>query len=758
MPQIILGPQPKKSLDGSVKKAVFSFLEKLQADDTAPGLHIEPINGSHDPRVRTGRVSEFWRAVLVKVQGGGDAHYVYLGTFAHDDAIAFAKTASVRINPRNGIAELIQADLESRPEPSLPEATDTTPPQPPTVPAPEPLLPRRGVSLADLLELGIDPALAERAAGVAAGTETEAEDLLLDLAGQAEAAWQGNALVDLAVGTPLADVAAKLALPAEGPADPAASSDDSLLLEALQQPAARLDFHFFENNEELRAAIEDDDFGKWRVFLHPEQRDHATKARNGSFRLSGGAGTGKTVVLVHRARHLARRDPSARIILTTYNRTLAGQLVEQLRTLDPELPVHENLGAPGVFVGGIDQIARKVLQRGTARLLAGGDSPGSVATVLGARTAEVLGNTANARWDQAIAMVPGLPAELRSPTFFQAEYATVVLPNLVTQRDQYLRVRRPGRGTALSRPLRTAVWDVIEAYRASAAADATTDFEEKAMIAAVDLDAAAGAVVRSAPRPADHVLVDEGQDLTPARLLLLRALAEEGPDDLFLAEDSQQRIYGQKIVLSRYGINIRGRSRRLTLNYRTTAQNLRYAVGVLANEQFVDLDDESATVAGYRSARSGPPVIAEGLGSLAGEYKEAAELVRSWIESPERPTKPENIGLLVRDRSSGNRLVTGLAEHGVDARFVGSEMPAAPGKPVVMTMHRSKGMEFSKVVLFDISESSDPSWISSLPEAERADARLRDRSLIYVAATRARDELAILWKGSPSQVLPATTP
>jgi superfamily I DNA/RNA helicase len=278
------------------------------------------------------------------------------------------------------------------------------------------------------------------------------------------------------------------------------------------------------------------------------------------------------------------------------------------------------------------------------------------------------------------------------------------------------------------------------------------------MLAAVHLDAGARAEVRPVPRPADHVLVDEGQDLTPARLLLLRALAEEGPDDLFLAEDSQQRIYGQKIVLSRYGINIRGRSRRLTLNYRTTAQNLRYAVGVLANEQFVDLDDESATVAGYRSARSGPPVIAEGLGSLAGEYKEAAELVRSWIESPERPTKPENIGLLVRDRSSGNRLVTGLADHGLDARFVESEMPTGSGKPLVMTMHRSKGMEFSKVVLFDISESSDPGWISSLPEAERADARLRDRSLIYVAATRARDELAILWKGSPSQVLPATTP
>ncbi|MEK8226462.1 UvrD-helicase domain-containing protein [Oerskovia sp. M15] len=112
-------------------------------------------------------------------------------------------------------------------------------------------------------------------------------------------------------------------------------------------PAASLEFAFIEDNEELRQAIEDEDFGKWRVFLHPEQREYATRSRNGSFRLSGGAGTGKTVVLLHRAKHLVRTDPSARIVLTTYNKTLASSLLENLRLLDPRLPVADRLGDPG---------------------------------------------------------------------------------------------------------------------------------------------------------------------------------------------------------------------------------------------------------------------------------------------------------------------------------------------------------------------------------------------------------------------------
>lgn len=745
MSQIILGPSFGK-LDGSVRKAAFAFLEKLQADDTAPGLHIEPINVSADSRIRTGRVNDFWRAVLVKIQGqSDDAHYVYLGTYKHDEAIEYAKTAVVRINPKNGIAELVKADQLV--EPVVYEHATTVKPKP----APEdvdlttyPLLQTQGISFADLLDLGIDAGTAKDA------LFAETEDEMLAVAGRAPAAWQGDALLDLSIGTGLAAVKEKLGLIAPEVA-PDPESDEELLT-ALKQPAAQMDFAFIEDNAELRAAIEDDNFGRWRVFLHPEQRDYAFKNRNGSFRLSGGAGTGKTVVLLHRARHLARKNPEARVVLTTFNRTLSASLLETIKLLDPDLQIAKELGQPGVYIAGVDAIARQVLAKAESLQSATAAWAQTVASVLGPRSPYVLDLTASARWDSALADAgAALPAELRSAAFITAEYATVIVPNKVTTRDEYLRVRRPGRGVALSRPQRVAIWNVIEAYRASAAAAGSTDWDEKAMIAAIHLDT----VAAKQGRLADHVLVDEGQDLAPSRLHLLRALAAEGPNDLFLAEDSQQRIYGQKVVLSRYDINVRGRSRRLTLNYRTTAQVLRYAVGVLAGEEWVDMEAENATAAGYRSARSGPAPREFGVSSLLDEYQQAADIVTAWLESGDFP---ETIGVLVRTKVIGEKVVHALSERGLKAKFIQDDAATGTGSTLVMTMHRSKGMEFKRVVLFGVS-STEGGWgvgLASLPEAERADAELRERSLLYVAATRARDELVVLWNGQKSRLLPET--
>lgn len=765
MPQIIFGPQQTGKLDGSVKKAAFAFLEKLGESDATPGLHIEPIEGTIDPRVRTGRINDFWRAVLVKIQGqASDAHYVYLGAYPHDDAITFAKTVQLVINPRNGIAELVAADAASaveaaiagalggegtvpvgateKPKP-LPEDVDTTV---------YPLLETQGVTLDQLLDLGIERAFAERAL-----TITD-EGALLNVAGTTSVAWQGEAVLDLATGKKLDAVRASYGIGVARPdgtvvvpptAQVGEETDDDLLV-ALQHPAAGLQFAFIEDDEELRQAIEDDDFGKWRVFLHPEQRDYAVRPRNGSFRLSGGAGTGKTVVLLHRAKHLARTDPTARIVLTTYNKTLAASLAENLRLLDPRLPIVDRLGSPGIYIASVDAIAYRIL-RDADRKLGGNASgaPGPVADVLGPRPHHVLDLTAHASWGAAIdSGGTKLPTELRSEAFLEAEYTTVVLPNRVLTRESYLKVRRPGRGVALDRARRNAIWDVVEAYRAAAAAAGSTDWDEKALVAATYLDAAVDA---GGARPADHVLVDEGQDLSPSRLLFLRSLVEAGKDDLFLAEDSQQRIYGQKIVLSKYGINIRGRSRRLTLNYRTTAQNLHYATGILDEQRIVDLDGEAASSDGYRSARTGPTPELVACTSLAEEYREAARIVRAWIAAGDAP---ETIGLLVYTQAVAGKLQSGLADHGVEARFVSSDASVDKGRPVIMTMHRSKGMEFKRVLLFGLDTVPGLQRLSHLPEADRDDATLRERSLLYVAATRARDELVVMWKGERSELLP----
>lgn len=739
MPQIILGPGQEK-LDGSLRKRTMDFLLKLAADDTNPKLHIEPIHHSADSRARTGRVDLSFRAVLFKLQGRQqDASYVFAGTYPHDEAIAIAKTRKLDINPRNGIAELIPVAETGTATPVAPPATPaptTTPTEPPEA---EQSLRARGYTVDDLTALGIDATFAAGALNLAG------EDAVLEYAETAPATWQGSALVDLFVGESFDDIRSNYQLNEPGAVD---AGDDDAVLTAMQHPAARMQFAFIEDDDELRAAVENPDITAWRIFLHPTQRDYTTRDFSGSFRLTGGAGTGKTVVLLHRARNLHRRNPDARIVLTTFNRTLADALSRQLKTLDRSGVIASDLGKPGIYVAGIDAIAHRILASDFHTDAAA--QADAVSRVLGARTSQILKPTRTQAWGIAADTHAGdLPETLRSPSFLDAEYATVVLPNRITTREEYLKVRRAGRGVALNRGRRNAVWNVIESYRASAAAEGSTDFDEKAAVAAEALDG------DGAHRPADHVLVDEAQDLSPCRLQLVRALAASGPNDLFLAEDSHQRIYGQKIVLSRYGISIVGRSRRLTLNYRTTQQNLHYALGILTGEQFTDTDDEPESTTFYRSARRGPDPVVLAVDSLTEEYEKVAETVLGWIEAG---TAPESIGLLVPTRREGESLPRVLSERGLTVAFVDRDSSGPAKTPVVMTMHRAKGMEFAAVILVGISEKALPRgyFIDSLPEEDRADAWRRERSLLYVAATRARDELVVVYVGKPSELLPAS--
>lgn len=746
MPTIVMTKLASK-LDPSLKKKAFAFLEKLAEDDTTPGLHIEPINGSADAKVRTGRVDAGFRAVLFKMTSPEGTSYVVHGIWPHDDAITVAKKTVLSLNPVNGVAEVRTIETPVEPvapvvAPPVPEPVEPEPAveqkaaqvEPETVEEAPVVGPLDGLDVTALTEdLGIDAGVARAAVG------TRSEDELLDVAGKA-VEWQGLALLDLAAGHTVAEVKDKLGI---GAAPVPAATDDEAILEGLRHPAAQMSFTYIENSEELRRVIEGGDFGAWRVFLHPEQRQYAEKEYNGPFRLSGGAGTGKTVVLLHRARNLARREPGARIVLTTFTKNLAEAMSRDLERLDPGLPRAGELGGAGVHVSGIDALASAVLR------VAGADVERDAQTVLGVGSSRLVGRTPPEVWRDAIEdHGGGLPEALRSPSFFAAEYSAVVLPQLITTREAYFRARRTGRGVALDRGKRAAVWDVIESYRAKARMDETIDFHEAAAIAAVHLRRVAA---EGGGHVADHVLVDEGQDLAPAHWMLLRALACEHANDLFIAEDSHQRIYGQKVTLSQYGIAIVGRSRRLTLNYRTTAQNLGYAMSVLSGGEYVDLEDGAEEHGDYRSARSGPAPRLLPAGGLGEELDNAAGLLRSWFDAG---VAPETIAVLVRDRWKADQVVNGLGDRDVVVRAV-DRQKIQPGQPVVMTMHRAKGTEFSRVLLFGVSEGSVPAALreEQYDDAAASDALLRERSLVYVAATRARDELAVSWSGRRSQLL-----
>jgi superfamily I DNA/RNA helicase len=753
----------KDKIDGTMKNKVYSFFEKLQKDDTAPGLHIEPMHTPADPRVRTGRIDLNYRAVLFKVAFDTIPHYFYYGAWPHDEAIDIARSSVLQVNSVNGVLEVIRAstpDSDPVPVPPAPPVVPVVPVAPTPgpdvesqVPEEEPKSPSRETAepwTNPLLGCGMDPAELVSEIGLAADLVGRAfaatsDEELLDVLDEAPE-WQATALLELAAGTSVQEVQEKLAL-SRYVDDPQATEEEKIR-KSLEHPATKMQFTFVgDNSDELKKVIEGGDFDSWRTFLHPEQRVYSERRYSGSFRLSGGAGTGKTVVLLHRARMLATAEPASRIVLTTYTTTLADSLESGLSKLDADLPRVAKPGAPGIHVSGVDSLVSKVFrgaqeteQRRAMKALFGLEvsAPGKILDTDGARQ----------QWESALADVDHqLELELANPTFLQQEYETVFLPNFISGKDEYLKVPRAGRGTALNRAKRLAVWKVVEAYRYYNRTEMHASFVELAHLAALVLRQRAES---SGARLVDHVLIDEAQDLHAGHWLFLRELVQQGPDDLFIAEDSHQRIYGQKVPLSRFGIGIVGRSRRLTLNYRTTQQNLAYAVGLLSGAPVTDIEGDQESINGYTSSRVGPRPEEVASASIAEELDSLADYLRKWKDEG---VPLETVGILVRSNFQVGKVINGLHERHLEARTAGAATMA--GVPSVMTMHRSKGMEFTRVVLFGISDQTLPAsyQVKDLAPAEQADAILRERSLLYVAATRARDGLVVSWSGKPSELL-----
>lgn len=813
-------------MEKSIKGKAMEFLMKLDADPTSPGLHIEPIHHAADKRFRTGRVDKFWRAVLFKLAGSTGINWVVYGVFPHDDAIKLAKHLTLDVNPTNGVTEIslvdkVDADeLENRMEQSangsggdraaIGVGPEDAAADPTTVPAgvAQPARVASGIGsgtdtvfgdkpLSETLgkvpderlvsELGMWPKVVTTARSC-----RSVDDLLEKLVVIGAPEWQSDALLDLASGTSYDDVVTKLFetvddevdstvtatehlgsqtsvdSKAELPVSDALAVDadlteDDALIAGLRTSAARLSFAEVEGEDELKRVAEGDDFDAWRIFLHPEQRRWAQRGYNGPFRLSGGAGTGKTVVLVHRAVRLAKAQPSVdgvgpRVVLTTFTRNLASELDSQVSTLDSSTPRAGKLGNEGLYIAGVDQLVFEVLKSATQSELV----DASIA-LLGRSHQDISNRSTDSDWDRALeAASEDFPERARNRAFLKDEYEQVVLPNRLAQKSEYLKVRRPDRGVRLSRQQRALVWDVFEAYRARTATNDSLSFEEASHLAAVVLQnrAKLGDVPSSADEDrrasylVDHLLVDEAQDLHPGHLLFLRALARPGRDDVFLGEDSHQRIYGTKVVLSRFGINIVGRSRRLTLNYRTTAQNLAFGLQILSGGAFTDLEDGAESVDGYRSLRVGEPPIVRGFATLDEELDFAAAVINSWLQQcQDDPTKkPEQIAILVR--SDPGKAVRRLGELGVTVQSVGKGI-IHEGLPVAMTMHRAKGTEFRNVIIMHAGKDDIPSGLNSRfqPEEYVEDFNLRERSLLYVAATRARDRLVVTYSGLESEML-----
>ncbi|CAM5599480.1 DNA 3'-5' helicase OS=Streptomyces rutgersensis OX=53451 GN=F0345_23115 PE=4 SV=1 [Streptomyces diastaticus subsp. diastaticus] len=502
-----------------------------------------------------------------------------------------------------------------------------------------------------------------------------------------------------------------------------------------------------------------DGFEAWRLFLHPEQRRLASTSFKGSAKVTGGPGTGKTVVALHRVRHLVDRLPPGQtrpVLLATYNTNLAADLRERLHRLGGEALLRR------VDVRSVDQLAREVVEQ----------HPGSVlGTPMGDEEAMKL-------WHRACAETGVFDYDA---DFLDSEFKHVILAQGCGTERLYLRAERRGRGV-LQRADRKRVWELVETYRAlldgpprrttyALIADEAARIEERRMARAVEqarykeehggLDLVhreAGSGMWLKPRYR-HVVVDEAQDLSASHWRMLRAMTAPGPDDIFLVGDAHQRIYSHQVVLGRLGISTPGRaSRRLTLNYRTTREILSSANGLVHGGGFDDLDDGQDTLDGYRSVLTGLAPQYWRAPDWETEMRAIATLLK---ERHERHGTPYSaMAVSVPDKTAVTQLAYTLAckPFSIPASEIGREGPRDIATVRIGTMHRFKGLEFQRVFLAGVSEGLIPhqrieAFRLSGPDRYRQEEQ-RARSLLFVAATRARDELVVTWHGRASRYLP----
>lgn len=702
-------------LDGSIKDRVLNFMVRLQREPDAPGLDLKQPKGAQS-YVRTARVTDNYRAVLITSGSDGDNQYFsLLSVKKHDDAYDFARSVRAQVNDRTGAIEVLDEQALRRAVEAADDANMAH-----TAGAVPFLLPT--VRKKDLERFGVAPEVAERL------TKVADEDSFVRII-EALPATQGAAVLDMAYGKS-ADEAWK-----DYGGDDTEPIDTADFRTALQRPVSRLNFAAAtaENEEELRAVL-DGDLAAWRVWLHPTQRRLAYHdGWNGPFRVTGGAGTGKTVTAIHRARHLSDRleaqSSTEKVLLTTYTRNL-------VRAIEAQLVELAGGGAlKRVDVQNVDSVAWSVVaatEPGRAQL----------------ESVELIEDTNRKAFELWRNAGQGCAGDW-DPEFLAEEWSLVVLGNAVQDKADYLRVPRAGRLRRLSRSQRADIWGAMERFHRQMRAEGLMSYTE--------LAARAAGLLAADPRLRQqfgyrHAIVDEAQDLHPAHWKMLRALVLPDTDDLFVVGDAHQRIYGRPTPLSRYGIETRGRSRRLTINYRTSREILRWTIKVAAPD-VDDLDVETETLEGSRSVFTGPEPESHDYGSTAAENTGIAEIIDRWVTEGLRAA---DIGVFAYTRHQVEDIAEALTAAGVDNAVVGSNTREEKLGDVVrvMTMHRAKGLEYRGVILARVGANDFPPVFVRRAEGDRKERELKKlRSVLYVAGSRARERMATVGAGGLSDLL-----
>ena len=659
-------------LTNEQQKAAKTTAFDLQVNPAQPGHSLHRVTGARDPNFWSARVNLDFRIIVHRSDEGVTLCYVG----HHEDAYKWAERRKLETHPTTGAAQLVELRevIQEIAVPSYVEAAFQAPPKPPLfVHLPEDQLLGYGVPVEWLNDV-----------------KAADEDSLLDLADHlpTEAA---EALLELAVGkTP------QPSLPAPSGTDP------------FDHPDALRRFRVMRNVEELEEALEYP-WEKWTIFLHPAQLGLVERNYNGPARVSGSAGTGKTVVALHRAAFLAKSNPDARILLTTFSDALANLLRAKFQLL-----VHQEVQPNGrIMVDSLDAVGLSLYE---ARF----------------------GSPALARREAVESLVEDA-ARLEDTTFSLAflltEWDRVVDAWQLATWEDYRDVARIGRYRRLSESQRKNLWPVFERVKSG--------LRDRGLVTRAEMFGRLTKEIEQLEKPPFRfVVIDEAQDLSVAQLRFLAALAGGRPNGLYFAGDLGQRIFQQPFSWKELGVDVRGRSQTLRINYRTSHQ-IRTQADRLLDPEMSDVDGNLEERKGTVSVFNGPKPTIQVLEDEEGESIAVSEWLAARISEG---LQPSEIGVFVRSTEQTERAVATVKLSGVPYVVLDDDMEAAGRCLTISTMHLVKGLEFRAVALMACDSEVIPlqSRVESIAdEADLEEVYNTERNLLYVACTRARDHLLV---------------
>lgn len=690
--------QAFSALPKSIQSKTHSFMKKFMENPRSPGIHLEKLN-SQDGQFHSARIDQAYRAIICR--DDASSCYILLWVDHHDAAYDWASKRKCAVNRITGTVQLY-----STVDSSSSNSIDT----------PTGEVGNEGLFSAlrddSLLELGVPEELLASVRALSSNEEFYDSKVWLPADCFENLSW-------IAGGFELDEV---LDLVRSQRGEPI--GDPEGFQSALSSPDSQRSFVVLSGEEELEMVLSSP-LENWRVFLHPSQRALVEREFRGPARVLGSAGTGKTVVALHRARHLASElDGSERLLFTTFSTTLASDIKANLM---------------------------KICDRRTQNYIEVANLDSWVASFLGKHkigySLEYDEEKLLKLWNRAIEK-SGTMLDFDARFYFDEwRHVIVAMPELSLA--MYTGANRAGRGKRLSRRDRLEVWRVVDCYRDLMSEYRRYDPDSAMRIAASMLEDPTNATSYK------HVVVDEGQDFPPVAYKLIRAIAgKQHSNDIFIVGDPQQRIYGRAAVLSRCGIEVRGRSSILRINYRTTEQIRTRASAVLKGIEFDDLDGCLLDDHISQSLTQGAIPRIVKCESAADEVRFTADTLRGFEQ---RGGDLREVCVMVRTNRLVEELCARLKDEGI--RFYKLRNSKTDDQAVegvrVATMHRVKGLEFDTVMLACVGDGYMP------PRGALADAREKgqveqlekaERSLLYVAMTRAKRELVVTYVGSCSLI------